>query len=224
MDVGNSEYSGRWIAMCLSIGLASGLVTTGAAQTPTQITTAGFQESFSAVPSPATDPATIQEIMAIRDRLGGGLTKSLEGLLLPKADLAGDYGDMSTGTSASLASADFATALQSIASAGPKTINDPNVGHRQVDSCTVLPQNEKLATDPNPDGSQVGSNSSGTLPENSQQAAHCLRQVARQLDMLGADLEDIEQFEHADLLRRAAAQLREKVRNAKSPSPATLLK
>ncbi len=224
MVVGNSEYSGRWIAMFLSIGLAACLVATGAAQIPAQITTAGFLESFSAVPSPTTDPATIQEIMAIRDRLGGGLTKSLEGLLLPKADRAGDHGDSSTGKSMSLASADFAFALQSIVSAGPKTINDAGGGRTQIDSCTVLPINGELATAPNPAESQVESNSSRTLPENSQEVAHRLRQVAHQLDILAADLEDIEHFEHADHLRRAAAQLREQVRNAKSLNPATLLK
>jgi len=225
MDFWNSKYPARWIAIFLPVTLGASLIATSFAQAPTQITAKSeLQESSASAESPAADPALIREIMAIRNQLGGGLGKTLEGLsLVNDLGTTGAFDSLMHDPSNEL-SIEFKDALESIVeSNGQMKIQDPSVCGIEIDTFTVLPINGTLATSPT-----LACFTSSSIPGDdthrpvatavSQETLKSLRRVARQLDQLAADLEDIRQYDHADQLRLSAQRIRRRARTAKTGS------
>lgn len=174
------------------------------------------------------DPAIISDIMQIRESLGGGLSKTLDQDALDEIGLGSLKMEFMHG---------FQSALEEVAVQKPTPaeaeIQDPSGraeaeenehrNHRSMNQ--VLPPLGRLAVEWDADlPSQLGgydavksraveiaaaSSQPRTLSKTyTKQEKTGLRNTARKLDQLAADLEDIEQFSFADQLRESASQMR----------------
>lgn len=184
------------------------------------------------------DPAIVNDIMGIRNSLGGGLSQTFDRDSLRKMGLGSLETEFASG---------FKSALEEVATQGTPTVaattQDPSAASddSQKRTCTdeILPACGKLAVNWDPGlPSQLGGLnvatrqaikiaamggkgalgtpvSKGTVSKGTAVSKayttdekQGLRDVARKLDQLSADLEDLEQFSFADQLRSSAEQMR----------------
>ena len=230
------RLSGKLIAVTLSMTFISFSL----AQAPTQPLSSATQESTSQTESAKSiEPAMLNDIMQIRQQLGGGLQETFNDKAFQQIGLE--------------AGAGFASALERVASAdatqAPETtgraIPDPSSFSKDVGN-SILPPAGKVAFDwdsepaspflsaqpvtTRQDPIETAKSIAKAIPESTiytEPEKKGIRSVARKLDALAADLEDLEQFDFADDLRDKATDLRDSARCpfvAEGPTQQTIMR